>query len=578
MNDAPDPAPPAATDQSSQAMPDARVQARRPFHFIWLIPVVAVVIAGFLAWRAISERGPTITISFSGADGLSAGQTKIRHKAVELGTVHTITLAEDMSHVEVRADMHSEAARYLTDKAHFWVVRPRLAGGSISGLDTLVSGAYIEMDPGATRGTPQLAFTGLEEPPAVRSDEPGRSFVLNADRIGALASGSPVFYHGIVVGEVLGYDPHLSEAPQTSSIPVHVFIRQPYDRFVHQGTHFWNASGVSVELGAQGVQFRLESLQAALSGGVAFDTPEAARAGPSSAADAAFTLYHDEATASAAGYRERLPFLVYFQGSVRGLAVGAPVEMFGIQIGNVTAINLEFEPNGQNSRVAVRLEIQPERMMPSGQMRDTDPIEVARGLVKRGVRAQLRTASYLTGQLVVAFDFFANAPAAAPTQTSEGIVFPAMPGGLDSITANVGEILRKVDALPLDEIARNLNETLAGVRSVTNGPDLKQSLRSLTETLAALQGLVTKANVNLEPAFKRLPDIMQGLQTAVDRAGKLVGSADAGYGENSLFRRDIERLLAQVSDTARSVRLLADYLDQHPEALLRGRSGRSGER
>lgn len=350
MTDIPDPAAaPGPPGGAPKDVPEARVQTRRPFHFIWAIPIVAVLVAGFLVWQAIAERGPNIEINFLTADGLAAGQTKICHKAVDLGTVHSITLAPDMSHVEVHADMRSEAARYLMFTARFWVVRPRLAGGNISGLETLISGAYIEMDPGSTRGTPQTDFTGLEEPPAVRSDEPGKSFTLLTDHIGQLASGSPVFYHGIVVGEVLGYDVHPSEEPPTT-IPLHVFIRRPYDSYVHQGTHFWNASGVSVDLGAQGVQIRLESLQAALSGGVAFDTPAPARAELPSPPNATFTLYHDEAVAAAAGYRRRLKFLIYVRGSVRGLSVGAPVELFGIQIGNVTNINLQFNPDGTNPR------------------------------------------------------------------------------------------------------------------------------------------------------------------------------------------------------------------------------------
>jgi len=269
---------------------------------------------------------------------------------------------------------------------------------------------------------------------------------------------------------------------------------------------------------------------------------------------------------------------VYFQGSVRGLAVGAPVELFGIQIGNVTAINLEFDPSGANSRVAIRLEVQPERIMQPQQLRDADPIDTARRLVARGLRVQLRSANYLTGQLLVAFDFFKDAPPATVMQTDDGILLPTMPGGLDSITTSIGEILRKVNDLPLDDIAKNLDETLAGVRGVTDGPELKQSLRSLSETLAAVNALATNADASLGPALKRLPEIMQGLQTAVDKAGKLVGSADAGYGENSQFRRDVARLLDQLSDTARSVRLLANYLDQHPEALIRGRVTSSGER
>jgi paraquat-inducible protein B len=558
--------------------PDARVHTRRPFHFVWLIPIVAALIAGFLAWRTLIDHGPTIRLTFLTADGLTAGQTRIRHKAVDLGVVKSITLSKDMTHVDVRADMQRGADRYLTSTTRFWVVRPRLAAGNISGLDTLFSGAYIEMDPGIGRGEPQTEFTGLEEPPAVRSDEPGTAFTLKADRIGSLSSGSPVFYHDIVVGEVLGYDVHPTEAAANASITVHAFVRSPYDTFVHAGTRFWNASGISVELGAEGIRLRLESLQAVLSGGIAFETAPDARGGPAVTAATVFTLYKDEAGASAAGYRQRIPFLVFFEGSVRGLAVGAPVDLFGIQIGNVTGVNLELDPTGRSSRVAVRLEIQPERIMQGEQLRESEPIDVARRMVARGMRVQLRSANLLTGQLYVAFDFFQNAAPAEVVQEGGAVVLPSLPGGLEGITTSVSEILRKVDALPLDDIAHNLDRALAGASDLTNGPELKQSLHALNETLTELQDLVHKADAGAGPALKRLPEIAQALQSTVERASKLLGSADVGYGENSEFRRDMQRLLEPFSDTARSVRLLADYLDQHPEALLRGRSGRVGER
>jgi paraquat-inducible protein B len=564
MSDAP---PPPLPPIDPTAPPEARVRGRRPFHFVWLVPIVAAVIAGFLGYRALIDQGPTIKLTFATAEGLVAGQTKIRHKAVELGIVKTITLSKDMSHVEVRADMQRQAERFLASSARFWVVRPRLNAGNISGLETLLSGAYIEMDPGISRGPRQVAFTGLEEPPAVRSDEPGKAFQLKADRIGSLSSGSPVFFHDIVVGEVLGYDVHPAEAAANASIIVHLFVRAPFDTFVHSGTKFWNASGISVDLGAQGVQLRLESLQAVLSGGIAFVTPPDASAGPPVAPDTVFTLYKDAASAASAGFSRRIPFMVYFEGSVRGLAVGAPVELFGIEIGNVTAIDLEFDPQIGKSRVAVRLEIQPERVLKPDALHGTDPMEVARRMTARGIRAQLRSANLLTGQLYVAFDVFPDA-----------LVLPSLPGGLEGITTSAGEILRKIDALPLADIGRNLDQALRGASDITNGPELKQSLRALNETLNELQDLVRKADAGAGPALKRLPEIAQGLQTVVDRAGKLVGSADVGYGENSEFRRDVQRLLEQVSDTARSVRLLADYLDQHPDALLRGRSGRIGER
>lgn len=558
------------------AVPDSQVHGRRPFHVVWLIPLVAALIAGFLAWRTLSERGPTITITFHTAEGLVAGQTKIRHRAVDLGTVRRITLTDENT-VSVEADMRREAEKYLTGTANFWVVRPRLTAGNISGLDTLLSGSYIELDPGAARGLPKTAFVGLEEPPAVRSDVPGTSFVLKAERIGSLSSGSPIFYHDIEVGEVLGYD--LNAAEPDKGIEVHVFVRAPYDAIVHPHTRFWNASGLDVELGAQGVQLRVASLQALLSGGIAFDSQHIPAGAKPAAAGTMFPLYRDEAAATAAGFRERIPFMAYFRGSVRGLAVGAPVELFGIQIGTVTSVSLEFDPQGLQSRVAVGFEIQPERILRPAQSRENDPIDLARRMVAHGLRVQLRSASLLTGQLLVALDYFQDVPAAEAELKDGVVVLPVVPGGLDSITTDVSQILRKIDELPLRAIADNLNDALAGAKSLTAGPEARQSLRAVTETLQQIQALVGKADAGAGPALKRLPDIAQGLQVLVDRAGRLVGSADTGYGDNSQFRRDLQRLLDQVSDTARSVRLLADYLDAHPEALLRGRpEGRLGDR
>jgi paraquat-inducible protein B len=556
-------------------LPEAHVQTRRSFHVIWLIPIVAAVIAAYLGYRAISERGPTIEISFATADGLTEGQTKIRHKAVDLGTVTRIRLAKDMSHVIVTADMHAEAERILTDNTQFWVVRPRFEPGNITGLETLVSGAYLEMDPGQPGGRPRTKFDGLAQPPAVRSDEPGRNFVLQTGQLGSLGSGAPVFYRDIVVGEVLGYRlPPVDQLP-TAGVRVDIFVRKPFDELIHTNTRFWNASGVSVKLGADGVRLELQSLRALFSGGVAFETPLAPRGGPVSEAGAVFPLYADKAAADTAGFQGKVPLLVYFKGSVRGLAVGAPVELYGIQVGTVTGIHLEFDPTGQNTRVAVHLEIQPERIFGIGKVPDTPPLEITRALVAHGMQAELSSANLITGQLLVAISFQPG-PAAGTTQVTEqdgAFVIPGTAGGLENITAGLGSLVNKLNALPLADIGRNLDESLSSIHDLTTSSDLKEGLKALHDALLSLRQLINAANEGVDPAMRRLPEIAQGLQTAMDRANRLLASTDTGYGGNSQFRRDLERLLDQFSDTARSVRLLADFLDQHPEALLRGRTG-----
>ncbi len=558
--------------------PSATIRGQR-FQPIWLIPIVAAIIAGYLAYTAIAQRGPVITLVFQTADGLKPGQTKVRHKAVDLGTVETIKLSEDLAHVEVEVRMQRDAESQLTDHARFWVVRPRLAAGNISGLDTLVSGSYIEMDPGPSAemasATPQRRYLGLEDPPAVRSDEPGTSYVLTTKRVGGLSSGSPVLYRDINVGEVLNWE----LSPNGQDFTLAVFVRRPYDSFVHPGTHFWNASGISLELGANGVQLRVENLQAVLTGAVAFETPQEVLSMAPSAAGTSFVLYPDEQAAKVASYDKNLPFLTRFDGSVRGLAVGAPVEFYGIQIGSVTAVKLVFDPTGAESHVDVRYDLQPERILPFAAFDGVPALETSRNLVRRGMRAQLRTANLLTGQMFLALDFIPSAPPAEAAQLSDGtIVIPGTSGGLDNLSALVTAISAEVSKIPFAQIGADLESTLHGLSGMVNGPELKQSLISLAATLREAQNLVQHLDDGSAPVMKKLPEIAQNLQLATQRTALLIQSAQDGYGAQSQTRRDLDRLIVQAADTARAVRLLADYLTQHPEALIQGRSAKATEK
>jgi paraquat-inducible protein B len=550
------------------------IRRRRAPSLIWVIPVIAVLVAGYLFWRTLSQQGPEVTITFLSADGLTAGQTKVRHKAVDLGTVERIELSSDMSHVIVRLRMQAEAARVLTDRANFWVVRARLTPGSISGLETIVSGSYIELDPGTPGGETKLQFTGLEAPPAVRSDEPGRTFVLNSPRLGSIATGSLVVYRDMAVGEVLGHD----EVKPGEPIKVHVFVRQPYDAYVREGSYFWNDSGLQVSLGAEGFRVQVQSLQAVLAGAVAFNTPADARATPVAKTDREFALFGDEATAKASHFQLRIPLLVHFNGSVRGLASGAPVEMYGIPIGTVQSVRLAVDAAAGTVDVPVQLEIQPERFSSGPAPTEQELVTSLQRLVDKGLRAQLKSANLLTGQLLVAFDFFPGAPPAKVTIEDGKIVVPQQPGDIENITRSLSDVATRLDAMPLDQIAENINSTLKAVNTIANGPDLKGALQSLAGSMATVQDLVKRLDSGLSPALKRLPEIADQLLSASEKVNHLAGSVDSGYGDNSQFRRDLTRLLGQVNDAARSIRLLADFLDQHPEALVRGRTGSATER
>ena len=564
---------PTQTDQA--AIPQAHVQRRPRFSFVWLLPIVAAVIGAYLAFTTLSQRGPEIVITFNSADGLTAGQTKVRHKAVDLGTVTSIRLADDMSHVIVHVRMNSEADAYLTDKARFWVVRPRLSASNISGLETLISGGYIEMDPGDKGAAKdKREFTGLEDPPGVRSDEPGTTFVLKTSRIGSLGSGSPVFYRDISVGEVLGY--HLPEG--NGAITVNVFVRAPYDKWVRTGTRFWNASGLSVAFGGAGLHVELESVQAVLSGGVAFNTPEDNRDTPSAKQDASFDLYDSETAADAAGYKQRIQTVMYFQTSTSGLANGSPVQIYGQQVGTVSEVRLELDPANATARVRVAAEIQPERLRAIGGDPKDTPEAVARRLVVRGMRAELVTTSYITGSLAVSLEFPPNPGAATVSMEGDALVLPTLGGGVSGLITSASEILQKVDAIPFTQIGNNANALLATLNATVGGPDVKQAINAATGALVDVQGLVKRTDAGLTPLMRRLPEIANNLDSTLSRASQLVGSVSTGYGTNSQFSRDLDRLMSQFNDAARSIRLLADFLDRHPEALIRGRTAQGAER
>lgn len=548
MSDGP---PPAAAGRA----PVAAQLRRSRVSVIWLIPAVALVIAAWLGFRTVREQGPVVSLQFNSADGLTAGQTRVRHKAVELGQVESIRLTDDMARVLVRVRMTREAEPYLTDQARFWVVRPRISSGSLVGIETLVSGSYIEMDPGGREGAGKTEFVGLEQPPGVRSGEPGRTFQLKADRLGSLGPGAPVFYRDITVGEVLGYDLGDGLGP----ITVTVFVRAPFDGFVRAGSLFWNASGLSVQAGAEGVRIELASLQAVLSGGVAFNSPrernEQVQAG------AEFPLYQSFSEAVAAGYTNRLTFVTYFSNPVRGLVQGSPVEFLGIQVGTVREVRLVIDDASGTARVRVSLEVQPERIVSPSQTRD-DPLEVARKMVRNGLRAQTKTASYLTGAQVLAVDFVQGAVPAELIVDGKDWVLPSVGGGIDNILTAVSDISAKIDRLPIEQIAGNLNVTL----------------RSAAGAMGAIQELVRKTDAGLAPALKRLPEIAAAVQDAAAKAGRTFTSIEGSYGQTSQFNRELERAMTQVGDTARSIRILADYLDRHPEALVRGRGGISDAR
>ena len=556
-------------DETPIAVVRTREQRRHSFSMIWLIPVITVVIAAWLAWDTLGRRGSVITISFDSATGLQPRQSRIRYRDVDLGVIQSVNLSTDRHKVIVTARMSREAEPMLIDKTLFWVVKPRFFAGSISGLETLVSGSYIQMQPSEEDGKPRTAFTGKEDPPVLRTSVPGRTFRLRTPRIGSLNLGSPILFRDQNVGEILGWDP----GDMDKEVIIHAFVREPYYRYVHENTVFWNASGASVSLGGNGLKLQLESLQALVLGGVAFMTPVKGVDSPIAPAEHAFPLYTDHDAAETATFGRSLKFVSRFKGSVFGLSVGSPVVLHGLRIGIVTDVALHYEAPPVDAVVAVvRYEMEPDRIEQLNLPMSGDLDKVILTTIRQGLRARLESSSLITGSKQLAMELTTGLPPIVAEKRDDTYVVPAIDGDTGDIVSSASALVARLNAIPFEQIGDNLNQTLAGANGTVNDPRLRQAIASLSDTLVVTQALMGAVNKGVDPFLKRLPVISANLDEAVKHVDQFTASLNTGYGGNSQFARDTNRLLLQVSEAARAVRILADLLSRHPEALIRGRS------
>jgi paraquat-inducible protein B len=549
-------------------VPTASTHRRRRISLVWLVPLVTALIAGWLAWDTFSKRGPTITVSFDTAEGLQAGQSQLKFRDVTMGTVQSIKVAPDLSKVLVKIETVREAAPLLTDKTIFWVVKPQLFAGNVQGLDTLLSGSYVGMLPSTAEGKAQREFVGKEDPPILQTATPGTTFQLHTKRLGSLSLGSPIFFRDLAVGTVLGWD----QSNLNAGVTVSAFVRAPFDRYVHEDSLFWNASGLSLKFQSGGVRVQVESMKALLLGGIAFDTPVDSKT-PVAKADQRFPLYANADAATSAGFGRHMEFVSYFTGSVAGLDPGAEVTFHGIKIGEVTDVGLVFDPKSDRIRVPVHFRVEALRIANVAPMQGIPPGVIAGEMVRRGLRATLQTPNLLTGSKVVALVLMPEAPKAEMTRDGEAFVLPSDEGGgFDSITRGASELLSKINRIDFDAIGANIASASKGLDTVINGPELKQTLASLNSTMADIKDIAHKLDKDAGPALKRLPEISVQLQESLTRISRLAGSLNTGYGDDSRFYRDMNRLMVQLNDTARSLRTLTDLLSRNPEALIQGRS------
>ncbi|ODQ30100.1 mammalian cell entry protein, partial [Burkholderia ubonensis] len=505
------------------------------------VPLVAALIGIGLVIKSVRERGPEITISFRSAEGLEPGKTQVKYKDVEIGIVKTITLSKDLARVLVDVQLKKEAEDFAVKGSRFWVVRPRIGATGVSGLGTLLSGAYIGVDAGRS-SEGQTDFTGLETPPAVTGDQKGTQYVLRGASLGSVDIGSPVYYRRVQVGQVVGF----ALDKDGTGVTVNVFVNAPYDQYVGVNSRWWQASGVDLRLDSSGFKLNTQSLATVILGGIAFQAPPGQGSGTSAPNDTTFHLASDEADAMREPDGELVQVVMNFNQSLRGLAVGAPVDFRGIVLGEVTSIGIDYDPKAKNFTMPVTMNLYPDRLGKRFQDAVGYQGDAARRLVLKrlvsgyGLRGQLRTGNLLTGQSYVALDFFPQARAESIDITKPVMELPTVPNTLDELQLQVADIAKKLDKVPFDQIGANLNSTLA----------------------------------NADKLFRQLDtQVAPAARDTLSAAKQTFATAEATLQQDSPLQSDVRGALRELTHTLQSLNALADYLERHPEALLQGKPG-----
>jgi paraquat-inducible protein B len=525
------------TEKPNPNVPESKVTPRKRggISIIWLIPLIAALAGAWVGINTIRNQGPKITLIFPSAEGLEATKTKIRCNGIDVGLVTSLRLSDDHEKIIATAQMAPKTDNFLVKDTEFWVVRPQISGATISGLGTLISGAYIGMDIGKST-EPVREYTVLADAPLDTGGVHGTFYTLTTPDIGSINRGTPIYYRHLSAGQVVSHE--LNKDAKT--LTVKIFVREPYDKYIFTDTRFWQASGLDVSLSANGLKVQTESFLSILVGGIAFETPISDPAGPAAAANSNFTLYRDRTEAFRPPPFNPTLYTLVFKEGLRGVSAGAPVELNGIAIGEVSDVRAQFDPQTYEFSAPITIQVDPRRFgvnfSGSNNLTREDMIAARRKvldtMVARGLRAQLRSGSFVTGAKYVALDFYPDAPPATLDWSQDPVQLPTQPGSIESLEASVGKILKKVDALPFEEIGENLKKTLS----------------DLDKTVVTAQGTLTNADQLLANGTRLIaPD------AALDV--KLGGMLD------------------EVGGAARAMRLLADYLERHPESLIHGKSG-----
>ena len=526
--------------------PEVIVSDKRKLPLVWIVPLVALLLGIYMVIHHYLTQGPEITITYSTANGIEADKTKIKSLNVEVGVVEHVELNADLKSVTLHARIANDQKHLLREDSKFWVVRPRIGTAGVSGLGTLLSGAFIELDPGI--GQPgKRAFKGLEEPPITDSDTPGMHLNLLSEEAGSVSMGDPVLYRGYEVGNVE------STKLDTKDHKLHarIFINSPFDSLVSSNTRFWNASGFEFDASARGVQLKTGSLESILIGGIAFDLPNGTSPGMPAKKEDQFKLYPDEFSIHENPYKHYVEFLLLFDTSVQGLAKGAPVTYHGIRVGTVEDVSLKYIPAEMKGKggvsIPVLIRIEPGRFIGEDTAESVEIFKKSiHKSVEKGGRATIKLANLVTGARKIAWNFYDDAEPASIGKFGEYTTLPTISTGIEELQNKVSDLLDKLNELPF-------NTVLTDADTMIN--QLTLTLESANNTVKDLNNILENQNTQQMP--ESILSVLEELKSALK-----------GLSPESDFYQDLNDTINQLNATMRNIEALTYTMDTKPNSII----------
>lgn len=525
----------------------SKVRQTKGISPVWIVPLLALAVALWMVWQDTRGTGPTITVAVEDAEGIEAGKTQIKVRNVDVGQVTEVRLSDDFSSAVVEVAMNSGTERMLNADTRIWVVKPRIGRQGVSGLGTLLSGAYIRLQPGSSKER-QSHFEALEQPPVTPQETPGRRLILTSEGQTTITVGDSVQYQGFTVGQVEQAE-FLVEERETR---YQIFVKAPYDELLTENTRFWLQRGVSIQWNSQGLDLALGSLESLLGASVTFGVPEGQPRGKKLTGDQNFTLFESLEDAKQQGYIHGIDYVVLLNESVSGLEKGAPVQFKGVRVGTVREVPLRWFPDESEEaplkRIPILIRFEPERLR--GLVADTDIENWEKRLpelFEDGLRANIRAANLLTNSLFVDVRFYPDDDKSDVGEKFAGYpVMPAMASDFTRLEEKLTELMDKFNQLPLEQGLNDFSEAMTSIDSTA------QKLDSVSQSLAAIVE---------QPQMQQLPQLMQ--QNLI-QLKELTGS----FNEGSPTRQQLNQTLTEIEQLSRELKPVIELLQEQPNSLI----------